>query len=275
MRRRLTVGRVSREILMIAVGLLFAFPVYVFVTISLKKPRDVTSDPLSPPSSLYLDNFARAWHGGALGSAMINSVIVTALSVGLLIACGAVCAYVLARRMSRLSLTIYFLFLLGLMVPLQLGMIPLYQLMRDANLLGTYTSLIIFNVGHQLPFTVFLYAGFIRALPRDYEEAAMVDAASRLRIFTRIVFPLLRPITGTVIILTAISIWNDFLVPLLYVGGSPQRTLPVAIFAFKGEFYTQWGVVFAGMIMAIVPIVVIYFGLQSYIIKGFASGLRG
>jgi ABC-type glycerol-3-phosphate transport system permease component len=113
------------------------------------------------------------------------------------------------------------LFLLGIILPFQLALIPLYQLMRDLQLLGTYTSLIIFYTGHQLPFTVFLYTGFLRALPRGYEEAALIDGASQFQAFRKIVFPLLRPVTGTVIILNAIFVWNDFLTPLLYVGGTP------------------------------------------------------
>lgn len=275
MRRRLTPARLGRELIMVVVALLFAFPVYVLVTISLKAPRDVARAPLAPPTTVHLDSYLTAWTEGELGQAMVNSLVVAVLSVGLLVLFGSAAAYVLARRLSRLSLGLYLLFLLGLMVPLQLSMIPLYELMQRANLLGTYTSLIIFHIGHQMPFTVFLYAGFIRALPREYEEAALVDSATPFQAYRKIVFPLLRPITGTVVILTGISVWNDFLVPLLYVGGSEQRTLPVAIFSFRGEFSTDWGVIFAGMVLAIAPILVVYFLLQKYIIRGFASGLRG
>jgi raffinose/stachyose/melibiose transport system permease protein len=275
MSRRVSPGRISRELIMVVVALIFAFPVYVFVTISLKDPRDVAQAPLAPPTQLHLDNYQKAWTEGELAQAFVNSAVVALLSVALLVLLGSVAAYVLARRLSRLSLGLYLLFLLGLMVPLQLGMVPLYELMQNANLLGTYTSLIIFHVGHQMPFTVFLYAGFIRALPREYEEAAQVDSATPFQAFRMIVFPLLRPITGTVVILTGISVWNDFLVPLLYVGGSEYRTLPVAIFSFRGEFSTEWGVIFAGMALAILPILIVYFLLQKYIIQGFASGLRG
>ncbi|MQA80309.1 MAG: ABC transporter permease subunit [Streptosporangiales bacterium] len=260
---------------MLAVAGLFLFPFYVFLTMSLKTPQEVAGNPLGLPSGLNLSNYATAWQQGGLGDALVNSVVVTALSVALLVGCGSLAAYLLARRMSRLSHGLYLVFLLGLMIPLQLGMVPLYQFMHDANLLQTYTSLIIFEVGHHLPLVVFLYAGFTRALPRQYEEAAHVDGASSWTTFRKVVFPLLRPVTGTVVILSAIGIWNDFLTPLLYVGGSAQQTLPVAIFAFRGEFTSQWEVIFAGMAMAILPILVVYFLLQKYIIKGFASGIKG
>lgn len=260
---------------MVAVGLVFLFPFYVFLTVALKTPAALAADPLAFPTDPALGNFAEAWQRGRLGQAMINSLVVTGISVAALVACGATAAYTLARRLGRLSLGLYLLFLLGLMIPLQLGMVPLYQLMRDANLLQTYTSLIIFEVGHQLPLVVFLYTGFLRALPREYEEAARVDGAGPATVFRRIVLPLLRPITGTVVILSSINIWNDFLTPLLYVGGSAQQTLPVAIFAFRGEFASQWQIIFAGLGIAIAPILIVYFLLQKYIIKGFASGIKG
>ncbi|GAB2599690.1 carbohydrate ABC transporter permease [Pseudactinotalea suaedae] len=272
--RRLTTG-IAAELGMIVVALLFMFPFYVFLSVALKTPADLAASPLSLPTDPAWANFADAWQRGGLEQALINSAVVTALSVAGLVVCGSTAAYLLARRAQRLSLGLYLVFLLGLMIPLQLGMVPLYQLMRDANLLQTYTSLIIFEVGHQLPLVIFLYTGFLRALPREYEEAARVDGAGPFTSFWRIVLPLLRPITGTVVILSSINIWNDFLTPLLYVGGSAQQTLPVAIFAFRGEFASQWQIIFAGMGIAILPILVVYFLLQKYIIKGFASGIKG
>lgn len=274
-RRRQLASRVGAELGMVLAAAIFLFPIYVFLAVSLKTPADLAASPLSLPRDPQFVNFTEAWRRGGLGEAMINSVVVTGLTVLLLVLCGSLAAYALARRGTRLSFGLYLVFLLGLMIPLQLAMVPLYQLMRDLNLLQTYTSLIIFEVGHQLPFVVFLYTGFMRALPREYEEAALVDGASTLVAFARVVFPLLRPVTGTVVILTAINTWNDFLTPLLYVGGSAQQTLPVAIFAFRGEFASQWQIIFAGMGIAILPILIIYFLLQKYIIKGFASGIKG
>ena len=274
-RRPFRARRLLAELGMVAIGLLFAFPFYVFITVSLKPSHEVASDPLGLPSTFYFDNFAAAWERADIPQALYNSTVIAAVSVAALVAFGSTAAYVIARRASRLSNVAYLLFLLGLMVPLTLGMTPLYQLMRDWNLLQTYTSVIIFSVGSQLPITIFLYAGFLRGLPREYEEAAYVDGASPFGTFRRIVFPMLRPVTGTVIILAAINIWNDFLTPLLYLSGSRYETLPVAISRFQGEFSTDWGVVFAGMAMAILPILLVYFLLQKHIIKGFASGLKG
>jgi raffinose/stachyose/melibiose transport system permease protein len=272
-------GRIGRrwaaEVAMVAFAIVYFFPAYVFLTVSMKTPAEVAESPFALPEALRFDNYRDAWREGDLGSAMVSSVVVTSLSVALLVTLGSAAAYVLARRTSRMSHTMFIVFLLGLMIPTQIGMVPLYELVNDAGLLQTWTGLIVVHVGQQLPFTIFLYAGFIRALPKEYEEAGYVDGASPFRAFRSVVFPLLRPVTGTVIILTGVHIWNEFLVPLLYVGGSPQQTLPVAVFQFRGEYATQWDMVFAGMAIAIVPILLVFFLLQRQMIRGFAGGLRG
>lgn len=273
--RRYTYGSFVLELGAVAMAAVFVFPIYVLVSMSLKKPAEVAQSPVGLPNDLYLGNYSEAWASASLGQALFNSVVVTVISIVLLVIFGATAAYGLARRRRRTSYLVYMLFLLGLMLPMQLGMIPLYQLMRDLNLLSTYTSLILFNTGVHLPITIFLYTGFLRALPRDYEESAFVDGASSRQAFARIVFPLLRPITGTVIILNAIGVWNDFLTPLLYVGGTDLETLPVAIFSFQGEYQSDWGVIFAGIVVAILPILAVYFLLQRYVIHGFATGLKG
>lgn len=211
------------ELVMIAAAVAFLFPVYALVTLSLKDERQVAESPLAPPGSPALDNYSAAWTRAELGPALMNSTVITVASLVALIALGSFAAYFLSRRASRLGYGLYVLFLLGIVLPFQLGMIPLFKLVDGAGLLGTYQGMIIFYTGIQLPFTIFLYTGFIRALPGDYAHAALIDGAGHVRAFTRVVFPLLRPVTGTVLILNAVFIWNDFFTPLLYLGGSTRR----------------------------------------------------
>ena len=263
------------ELVMIAAAVAFLFPVYALITLSLKDSRQIASSPLSPPTSPTLENFSSAWRSASLGSALLNSTVITVVSLICLIALGSFAAYFLARCASRLGYTLYVLFLLGIVLPFQLGMIPLFKLVDQMHLLGTYQGMIVFYTGIQLPFTIFLYTGFIRALPRDYANAAMIDGASHLQAFARVVFPLLRPITGTVLILNAVFIWNDFFTPLLYLGGSAKETVPVRVFAFVGQYVSDYGIVFAGLVLAALPILAIFLVLQRYVIRGFASGLKG
>jgi raffinose/stachyose/melibiose transport system permease protein len=274
-RHRYGLANLLTELAMICATLVIVFPVYVLVSLSLKSRGEVTKAPLSLPSSFLISNYEHAWSEASLGPAIVSSTIITATSGLLLVLLGSLASFTLARRATRLSYATYLLFLLGLVLPFQLALIPLYQTVRDLHLIGTYWSMIGFYTGLQLPFTIFLYTGFLRSIPRDYEQAAAIDGASQLEAFAQVVFPLLRPVTGTVVILNAIFTWNDFLTPLLYLSGSDRRTIPVAVNSFVGQYVTQWQLVFAGLVIAIAPILIVYFLLQRTIIKGFASGLKG
>ena len=263
------------ELGMIFVALLFLFPVYVLVSLSFKSSAEISSGGLGLPSSLETANYSQAWKTAHIGAALINSTIITAISLVGLIAVGSTASYYLARKQSRLSYGMYILFLLGIILPFQLALVPLYRMVKDAGLLGSYTSMVLFYTGLQTPFTIFLYTGFLRALPREYGEAALVDGASHWQSFRRITFPLLRPITGTVIILNAVTIWNDFLTPLIYLGGSPNETVPVVVYQFVGQYVSNWGYIFAAVVLASLPMLVLFLLLQRFVIKGFSSGLKG
>jgi raffinose/stachyose/melibiose transport system permease protein len=263
------------ELVMVAAAVAFLFPVYALVVLSLKDSRQISAAPLALPDPATAGNYSDAWHSAGLGSALVSSALITAGGLVALIALGSTAAYFIARCANRLGYGLYVLFLLGIVLPFQLGMIPLFRLVDSLGLLGTQQGMVLFYTGIQLPFTVFLYAGFIRALPRDYADAALIDGAGHLQAFTRIVFPLLRPITGTVLILNAVFIWNDFLTPLLYLGGSDRETVPVRIFGFVGQYVSDYGLVFAGLVLAAGPVIVLFLLLQRYVIRGFASTLKG
>ena len=263
------------ELGMIFVALLFLFPVYVLVTLSFKSTPEISGGGLGLPSSLETANYTQAWSTAHIGAALVNSTIITSISLVALVAVGSTASYYLARKQSRLSYGMYIIFLLGIILPFQLALVPLYRLVEDAGLLGSYTSMVLFYTGLQTPFTIFLYTGFLRALPREYGEAALVDGASHWQSFRRVTFPLLRPITGTVIILNAVTVWNDFLTPLIYLGGSPNETLPVVVYQFVGQYVSNWGYIFAAVVLASLPMLLLFLILQRYVIKGFSSGLKG
>lgn len=275
MRRRYGVQSLALELLFAVFGVIALFPIYILVVVAFKSPTEVAKSAYTPPTRLYLDNFMIAWGQADLARAFVQTILITAISVVVLICFGSAAAYGLVRGAGRVNRVLLILVTLGISIPIQLGMVPLYQLMRDLGLLQTPWSVIIYSVGAYLPLTVFLYSGFLATQPSEYEEAAQVDGANAFQSFSRVVFPLLRPVTGTVVIVTSIHVWNDFLTPLLYLGGSEARTLTVAIFSFRGEYATEWGVVFAGILIAILPIILVFFLLQKYVIKGFASGLKG
>lgn len=261
-------------------GVGIILPIYFLLTLSLKTTAGEARTGVAPPWHPTLSNYTQAWHqAGAgtatFGQAMLNSVITTVAVVAILIVIGAPAGYVIARRRSRLSGAAFWLFAVGLILPVQLATIPLFSIMVQLGLEGTRLGLILAYVGFMLPLTMFLYTGFFQSLPPDYEEAAQIDGASPLRTFVQVVLPLVRPVTGTVAILIGLFVWKDFYGPLVFVGGTDKITLPVAIYSFVGKYVTSWNLIFASIVVALAPIVVVYAAMQRYIISGFVSTVRG
>jgi raffinose/stachyose/melibiose transport system permease protein len=267
-----------RELALILGAAAFCVPFYLLVAIALETTAQTYKTPLSFPASPRWGNFSEAWSTGGqngLGSALGSSLIITVSSVAGLIVLGSLGAYAIARRKGRLSDAVYIVFVLGIILPFQLAIIPLFVAMRHLGLVGNYAGMIVLNIGLLMPLTVFLYTGFIRALPRAYEEAARVDGAGILQTYVRIVFPLLRPITGTVAVLVGIVVWNEFFVALIFLSGSRYQTLPVAVYSFAGNFGARWNLIFAGVAITLAPILAFYLFAQRQLIRGFSAGIKG
>lgn len=266
-----------REVGLVAVAVVFSVPFYLLIATALESTAQTYKTPLSFPLPPHWSNFSEAWATGGqagLGRSLESSLIITVSSVAALIVLGSLCAYTIARRSGgRMSAIVYILFVLGIVLPFQLALIPLYVVMRHLGLVGTYAGMILLNVGLMMPLTVFLYTGFIRALPRDYEEAARVDGAGILRTYSRVVLPLLRPITATVAVLVGIVIWNEFFTTLIFFAG--RQTLPVAISSFAGEYVARWNLALAGVVIAVAPALVFYLFAQRQLIRGFSGGIKG
>ncbi|MFE9105043.1 carbohydrate ABC transporter permease [Actinomadura geliboluensis] len=255
-------------------------PLYFVITTALRPSGDTAGSPFAPPARPTAGNFSEAWGqaGGdtvSFGQALLNSTLATVTVVVLLVAAGAPAGYALARRGSRLGSLIFGLFTLALILPIQLGLIPLYAFMVETGLAGTLAGLVLVYTGLQMPLAVFLYTGFFRALPTAYEEAALVDGASPIRIFAQIALPLVRPVTGVVAVLTGLFVWNDFFIAVVFVGDTDRATLPVAVYSFVGRFSTNWPLLLAGAMIALVPVLLLYAFIQRSVTQGFTSTLRG
>ena len=268
----------AREITMMVVAGIWWIPFYFLVIVALKPDREVFTSPLTFPSELNFNSFGTAWAGSAgvsMSSAMVNSVQITVGAVLLLVAFGAPCAYVIARHASRLTNGLFMLFVLGIILPYQLAVVPSYVVFRALGLVPSNFGLIILYAGLLMPMAVFMFTGFVRALPIDYEEAARVDGAGNIGIFVKIVLPLMSSITATVAILTGLIVWNDFFLQLVFLGGSKSQTLPVQIYSFVGEFISQWNLMFAAVLIAIAPVLVFFVIAQRQLVRGFSGGLKG
>jgi raffinose/stachyose/melibiose transport system permease protein len=255
---------------------LLVIPLIVLLSVALKSPTDLLNNPLGWPVQFVWSNFVDAWNNAGLGQAFFNSVLITSVTLLGLILFGAMAAYPLARFTGPWSQRIYLYFVAGLIVPLQLGLFPLYKEMHDLQLINTYQGAILLYIAANLPFVIFLYTGFIKTVPRELEEAALLDGADPIRTFWLIVFPLLRPVTATVAITSTLSTWNDFFIPLIFLQRNGMQTLPLAIYNFVGQYNNNWSLIFASVIISSLPLIVLFLILQRYFIKGIAAGaLRG
>ncbi len=278
---RYTKKTLAIEIVTIIATLLMLMPFYLLIATSLKTGDQVLkTSTLSFPTSPTFQNFVTLLSPSSSASSSIfkglfSSAIITAGTIIALVVVGSPAAYVLTRSTSRWSGRTYYLFLIAILLPTQLGIVPLYSEARTLGLTGTPWGMIVVYTGTLMPLSVFLYGGFFRRLPKDYEEAAIVDGASRAGTFIRIVFPLMGPATGTVAILAGLIVWNDFFTALIFLNGSNYQTLPVVMYNYVGSLVSQWNLIFAVVIVSMVPILAFYFFAQKRFIQGYTGGLKG
>ncbi len=267
-----------REIIVWIAALLLLSPFYFLVNIALKTREDSIATPAFEPAlKPTFDNFVNVLASdtsSTLYLGLFNSMLIVVVAVFGLIVLGSTAAYVLARRTSRLSKFAFYMVLIGIVVPAQLGLVPLYIGAQKLGLLGSPLGMGVVYIAMLMPLSVFLYAGFVRALPTEYEEAANIDGASKLRTYIQVVFPLLAPATGTVATMAGIIVWNDFNTPLIFLGGSENPTLPVVIYSYVGEFNIEWNNIFSVLIIAMIPITVVYLIFQKKFIQGFSGGIK-
>ncbi|KRB36575.1 carbohydrate ABC transporter permease [Microbacterium sp. Root180] len=268
-----------REVAFWIIAVIFLAPFYFLVTTAFKSDEEVlTTSNLAPPSSLDFSNFTEvltAQGNSNVIQGLVNSILITTGSIIGLVLLGALTGYVIARSTRRWSRVVFYLFLIAIVLPTQLGTVPLYIGARTIGLTGSIWGMIILYTGMLLPLAIFLYAGFFRSLGTEYEEAATIDGASRTQIFFRIVLPLMSPATGTVAILAGLIVWNDFFTSLIFLGGSSNQTLPVAMYYYIGSLVSSWNKIFAIVIVSMIPILAFYLFAQKKFIQGFAGGLKG
>lgn len=270
-----------RELTLILFAIGFSLPIYLVITVALRGPGDLLDSPLSLPTPPRFANLADAWNeSGAVGTTsllrgLVNSVIITGASVTLLVVVGSMAAYFIARSPGLLGASFFGILLAGLMLPSQLTIIPLFTVLRELGLTGSRVGLVVVYLGGMLPMAVLLFTGFIRRLPRELEEAAMLDGTSQGKIFFLVVFPLLRPVVLTVAIVSGMVIWNDFFTPLVVLGGSENATVPVALYSFVGLNATNYPLLFSGVLIAVAPMLIAYVVAQRYIVEGLSGGVRG
>jgi ABC-type glycerol-3-phosphate transport system permease component len=272
----------SRGVALIALtgySALLVFPMIWVGYSSLKEDDAIFRDALALPSagSLSLGNYAHAWREAHFGEYFLNSVIVTGASVALIVALGSMAAYALARFTFPAGRVVFGLILAGLTLPAQLAIVPLFFQLRALGLLNSRAGLILVYTANGLPFAIFILAGFFRSLPRSLYEAAMVDGCGEFSAFWRVLLPLARPGLVTVAIFQFIGVWKEYFYAFMLVSGDTSgsaRTLPLGLanLSIAAEYRTEYGMLFAGIILVTLPILIVYVSLQRQIVRGIAAG---
>lgn len=262
---------------MILIFIAYMFPFLMVVINSLKQKRDIIKSPFSwlfTVKGLSFDNFAKAFNQMDFLNAIKNSLIITVSATAIVTILAAMLAYFIVRNNNLLTRIIFALMVASMIIPFQAIMIPLVSIYGGTlNLLNHRLTLIFMHVGFSMSMTVFMFHGFIRgSVPIALEEAAYLDGCTHTQTFFKIVFPLLKPIMSTTLILNALAFWNDFLLPSLVLTDKKLLTLPLSTYSFYGTYSADYGTIMAGLLLCVVPLLILYIALQKQIINGVVAG---
>lgn len=260
------------EIAAILIGLVFLVPFYYVVSNSLKSFSEILMNTSALPSVLQFQNYVNAFQQMEYLKVFMNSLIITVASNVLIVVFCSMAAYMLVRTKKKISNIIFMIFVAAMVIPFQSIMIPLIKVAGSLSLLNSLWGLVFMYLGFGSGMAIFLYHGFMKGIPVELEEAAIIDGCTPFGVFWRIVFPLLKPITVTIVILNSLWIWNDFLLPMLVLQDPELRTIPLATFFFFGQYTKQWDLALAALVISIIPLLIFFFSMQKHIIKGITSG---
>lgn len=259
-------------IILIVLLIFTLFPFYIVLLMAFKTPSETFASFYALPKTLYIDNIIKAWNMMHFTTALFNSLFITVTSTIVIVIVTSLAGYAIARKNTIFYNILYIIFIAGLTIPFQVTMVPLYKLGKTFGLVNNYYGIIFIYACLAVQSSVFLYTGFVKTVPRELEEAAFIDGCSFFRTFWQIVFPLLKPVTSTVIIINALYIWNDFLLPLIWIQKTSMMTIPLMQYNFYGEYNTNLNLAFAGFLLALIPIAIFYFLMQGQIVKGITAG---
>lgn len=260
-------------IISIFLSVLFLSPLYIVFTNSFKTQKGIFLNVMSLPFGRYfsIENYKEAFIQLNFVHSFLNSLFITMSSTVIIIVFSSMAAWMLVRTKTKISTFIFLMFAAAMLIPFQSVMLPLIKIMGKIGFLNPY-GLIFMYLGFGASLSIILYHGFIKSIPKELEEAAVLDGCNTFQVFWLIVFPLLKPTTITVAILNIMWVWNDFLLPQLVINKPEWHTIPLRMFFFFGQFSKKWHLAMAGLIIAMIPIVAFYIFAQRHIIKGITDG---
>ena len=255
---------------LILTSVIVIFPFYMTVLTAFKQPSDARNFILALPEEWKLDNFEQVLTRGGYWDALLNSAFVTVFATIGTMLLNTILAYFLGRNQHKKFFNFaYYFFIIGIFIPFQVVMIPLVIMGKHLGMLNL-PGLVCMHIALSFPTNVFLITGFVKGVPREVDEAAMIDGCGPIRTFYQIIMPMMSPIIATTLVLTVLGVWNDFTLPLVIL--QKEKTLPLFIYNYRTKYITNFNLAFAAYTLSMIPPMVVYLFCQKYIIKGVAAG---
>jgi raffinose/stachyose/melibiose transport system permease protein len=268
----ITIENLLIQIFLATAAIVMLYPIFMMVLSGFKTTPEIFMSPFSMPKKFNIENFQVIWEKTNVPRYFLNSIIVTVSSIALLLITGTMAAYAISRYKFRGALMVSLFFLSGLMLPLRLAIIPLFIQLKYLGLIDSLLGLIFIYTAMSLPATVFILTGFLRSLPKELEDSARMDGASELRIMLDIMVPLVSPALVIAGIYSAVPIWNDFFFPLIFIQSPEWKTLAQGLTTFFGEYSINYGVLYAGLSLASLPMIFIFIIQSRRFIAGMTAG---
>ena len=262
--------RITNHTLAILICVVMFIPVYLVVVNSLKDVGQARTMGMELPDSLHFENFSTVIERGKLAQGFLNSLMYSTFSTIISTTLAAMTAFVLSRNKTRFNKVLYFFIIMGIAMPV--NFFTLTSVMQATRLINTQIGMIILFAATQIPFNVFIMYGYVDSIPRELDEAAVIDGCGPIRLFFSVIFPLMTPVLVTTAVLSFMGTWGEFLFPLYYLNSSDKWPMSLAVYNFFGQFETDWNLVSADIVLTILPVVAIYVVGQRFIVSGMTAG---
>ncbi|WP_391574052.1 carbohydrate ABC transporter permease [Cohnella sp.] len=260
----------SKEVFAWLLSLVILVPFLMVLLNSVKSVTEAATMNLSLPSEFLFSNYLEVLKDKRIYSSFSNSLFLSTAASLITLVVSAMAAFVISRNRTRLNMVVYSIFLLGLVAPM--NYVTTMKVMQMLNIINTYTGAYLLYSAIFIPFTVFLYFGFIGSIPKELDESAVIDGCGGGRLFFQVIFPLLKPVTVTAIIINFLNCWNDFIIPLYFLNSSDKWGMIMVMYNYFSTYISSWNLVSAAMILNLLPIIVVYAIGQKYIISGMTAG---
>jgi len=275
-KRKKITNKILLYVLLILLMILWVIPMFTLIVTALKHKKDFMSglSLFQLPAKLAWDNFTKAIVDGHLFNYMKNDLIVSFLKVPLGIFVGSLASFALTRLKVRHANGIFIFFLIGMMLPMQAALVPINMIYSRLHLLNTYFGLFYVYVGFGLSYCILVMRGFMRGIPKDLDEAAYIDGCSKWQLFWRVILPISKPAVATLFITDFLATWNEYLLASIIINDNALKTVPVGIMTFVGEHGTDYGLLCAGVLISVIPVMAVYLVFQRYFVEGMAGAVK-